>query len=102
MVLPVRNSPTMPAKIDSGIEVETIDRVAPASQEHRISAETRIDEMIASRITFCTAARTNTDWSKSSFSSSPLGAAAWISGSAARVESTTASVDASACFRMAR
>ena len=35
MVCPVRNRPTMPAKIDSGIEVETIDRVAPASQEHQ-------------------------------------------------------------------
>ena len=102
IVLPVRNSPMMPAKIDSGIEVETITVLRQLPRNTRISTETRIDEMIASRITFCTAARTNTDWSKSSFSSSPAGAAAWISGSASRAASTTASVEASACFRIAR
>ncbi len=72
----------MPAKIDSGIDVETITVLRQLPRNTRISTETRIEEMIASRITFCTAARTNTDWSKSSFSSSPAGAAAWISGSA--------------------
>ncbi len=76
----------MPAKIDSGIEVETMTVLRQLPRNTRISMETRIEEMIASRITFCTAARTNTDWSKSSFSSSPAGAAAWISGSAARVD----------------
>ena len=92
----------MPAKIDSGIEVETITVLRQLPRNTRISTETRIEEMIASRITFCTAARTNTDWSKSSFRSSPFGAAAWISGSASRVASTTASVEASACLRIAR
>ena len=66
----------MPAKIDSGIEAETITVLRQLPRKTRISTETRIDEMIASRITFCTAARTNIDWSKSSFRSSPFGAAA--------------------------
>ena len=85
-----------------GSTSDTITVLRQLPRNTRISSETRIDEMIASRITFCTAARTNTDWSKSSFSSSPFGAAAWISGNASRAASTTASVDASACFRMAR
>ena len=80
MVLPVRNSPMMPAKIDSGIDVETITVFRQLPRNIRISTETRIEEMTASRITFSTAARTNTDWSKSSLSSRPAGAAAWISG----------------------
>jgi len=42
----------------------------------RIISETRIEERIASCTTFSTAARTNTDWSKSILSSSPFGAAA--------------------------
>ena len=92
----------MPAKIDSGIEVETITVLRQLPRNTRIISDTRIDEMIASRTTFTTAARTNTDWSKSSFSSSPFGAAAWISGSASRAASTTARVEASACLRMAR
>ena len=92
----------MPAKIDSGIDAETITVLRQLPRNTRISTETRIDEMIASRITFTTAPRTNTDWSKSSFRSSPFGAAAWISGKAARAASTTASVEASACLRMAR
>jgi hypothetical protein len=41
-----------------------------------IGNKTKIDKMMASWITFSTEARTNTDWSKSSFSSSPAGAAA--------------------------
>ena len=35
IVLPVRNRPTMPAKIDSGIDVRDDHRVAPAAQEHQ-------------------------------------------------------------------
>ena len=65
----------------------------------RIISETRIDEIIASRTTFSTAARTNTDWSKSSFSSSPCGAEAWISGSRSLVASTTVRVEASECLQ---
>ena len=72
MVWPVRNSPTMPAKIDSGIEIETITVFRQLPRNTRIISETRIDEMIASWTTFSTAARTNTDWSKSSFSSRPV------------------------------
>ena len=52
IVLPVRNSPMMPAKIDSGIEVETITVFRQLPRNTRISTETRIDEMIASWITF--------------------------------------------------
>jgi hypothetical protein len=102
MEFPVRNSPTRPAKIDSGIEADTMTVLRQLPRNTRISTDTRIEEMIASRITFCTAARTNTDWSKSSLRSSPAGAAAWISGNAARAASTTAIVEASACFRIAR
>ncbi len=92
----------IPAKIDNGMDADTITVLRQLPRNTRISTETRIEEMMASRITFCTAARTNTDWSKSSFSSSPCGAAAWISGNASRAASTTASVEASACLRMAR
>ncbi len=102
ILLPVRNNPRMPANTDNGIVAETMTVFRQLPRNTRISTETRIDEMIASWTTFSTAARTNTDWSKSSFSSSPFGAAAWISGSAARVASTTASVEASACLRIAR
>ena len=92
----------MPAQMESGMESETITVLRQSPRNSRIISETRIEEMIASRTTLVTAARTNTDWSKSSLSSMPLGAAAWISGSMARVASTTARVEASACFRMAR
>ena len=102
MLLPVRNNPMMPANTASGIVAETITVLRQLPRNTRISTETRIEEMIASRTTFSTAARTNTDWSKSSCSSSPFGAAACTSGSAARAASTTARVEASACFRIAR
>ena len=101
MVWPVRNSPASPAKIDSGIDSETITVLRQLPRNTRIISETRIDEMIASWTTFSTAPRTNTDWSKSIFSSSPSGAVAWISGSRSRTASTTASVEASECFRIA-
>ena len=92
----------MPAKTDNGMDADTITVFRQLPRNTRISTDTRIEEMIASRTTFSTAARTNTDWSKSSFSSSPFGAAACTSGNAARVASTTARVEASACFRIAR
>ena len=92
----------IPANTANGIVADTITVLRQLPRNTRISTETRTEEMIASRITFSTAARTKTDWSKSSFSSSPFGAAAWTSGNAARVASTTASVEASACFRIAR
>ena len=71
-------------------------------RKNRIIKETRIDAITASCSTFTTAARTNTLWSKSSFSSMPSGAAAWMMGSCSRAPSTTARVDASAFFKMAR
>ena len=102
IVWPVRNRPTMPAKIDSGIEAQTITvlRQLPRNTQDHQRHQDRGDDRLAE--TFSIAARTNTDWSKSSFRSSPFGAAALISGSASRVASTTASVEASACLRIAR
>ena len=66
----------MAAKIDSGIDTATISVFRQLPRNRRIISETRIDEMIASRTTLLIAARTNTDWSKSSFSVMPCGAAA--------------------------
>ena len=102
MEFPVRNSPTSPAKIDSGMEAETTTVFRQLPRKIRMSAETSTDDRMASWITFSTAPRTNTDWSKSSFTSNPSGAAALMKGSASRAASTTARVEASACFKIAR
>ena len=45
------NSPAMPAKIDSGIDTETISVLRQLPRNTRIISETRIDEIIASRTT---------------------------------------------------
>ena len=102
MLWPVTRSPMMPARMESGIETDTITVERQSPRNKRIISDTRIEEMIASRTTLVTAARTNTDWSKSSLSSMPLGAAASIWGSISRVASTTARVEASECLRMVR
>ena len=90
----------MPAKIDSGIEAETITMFRHDPRKTRIISETRMEETIASRTTFSMAERTNTDWSKSKPNSNPGGAAALISGSVERSASTTTSVEASEWRRM--
>ncbi len=95
-------SPTIAEKIASGIEVQTITMLRQLPRNRPTISDTSSDEMIASRTTPPIAPRTNTDWSKSIFSSRPLGAAALICGSTSRTASTTASVDASACLRIAR
>ena len=82
------------------VPTSTAPRQLP--RKKRIISDTRIEARIASWSTFWTAARTNTDWSKSIFSSIPSGAAAWMMGSCSRAPSTTASVLASAFLRMAR
>ncbi len=101
-VLPVSFRPTMAEKIASGIDVQTITMLRQLPRNSPTISDTRIDEMTASRTTPPIAPRTKTDWSKSMFSSRPLGAAALICGSASRTASTTASVEASECLRMAR
>ena len=74
MVCPARNRPTTPAKIESGIEIATTTVLRQLPRNTRIISDTRIEERTASLTTFSTAARTNTDWSKSIFSSIPSGA----------------------------
>ncbi len=61
MVCPVTNRPAMPAKIESGIDTETMTVLRQLPRNTRIIKETRIEDRIASWITFSTAARTNTD-----------------------------------------
>ena len=52
-------------------DTTTVLRQSPRNS--RIISETRIEEITASRITLVTAARTNTDWSKSSLQLHALG-----------------------------
>ena len=101
-VCPLRKSPTSPTRIASGMLVPTSTAPRQLPRKKRIISETRIDAITASCSTFLIAARTNTDWSKSIFSSIPSGAAALMIGSCSRVLSTTASVLASAFLRIAR
>ena len=61
MVCPKANRPAMPAKIDSGMDTETITVFRQLPRNSRIISDTRIEEMIASRTTFSMAALTNTD-----------------------------------------
>ena len=89
-------------KMASGIELATTIMERQLPRKNRIIRETSSEASSASRTTPCTAARTNTDWSKSSFSSSPVGATCRMAGSASLAASTTARVEASACLRMAR
>ena len=101
-VWPLRNSPTRPTRMARGMLVPTSTAPRQLPRKKRIISETRIDAITASCSTFVIAARTNTDWSKSIFSSIPSGAAALMMGSCSRALSTTASVLASAFFRIAR
>ena len=45
---PVRNSPMMPAKIDNGMDTDTITVFRQLPRKIRIISDTRMDEMIAS------------------------------------------------------
>ncbi len=86
----------------SGIEVQTMTMLRQLPRKKPIINETSSEEMIASRSTLLIEPRTNNDWSKSMLRSRPCGAAALICGKTSRVASTTARVEASACFKMAR
>ena len=101
-VCPKRKRPTSPTRMASGMLVITIRAPRQLPRKNRIINETRMEASAASCSTFWMAARTKTDWSKSIFSSIPCGAAAWMMGSCARAPSTTARVEASAFFRIAR
>ena len=90
------------ANTASGMDTLTITIPRQLPRKIRIMSETRIEDSTASWTTFLIAARTNTAWSKSSLSSSPSGAVLRISGRMSRVESTTASAEAFAFFRMVR
>ncbi len=102
MLCPLSFSPTTAEQMASGIEVQTITIERQLPRNSPIISDTSADDSSASRSTRSIAPRTNTDWSKSMRKSIPCGAAALIAGSASRVASTTASVEASACLRMAR
>ena len=101
-VWPKRKRPTSPTRMASGMLVPTSTAPRQLPRKKRIIKETRIEAITASCSTLVTAARTKSDWSKSSFSSIPSGAAALMMGSWSRVPSTTARVEASAFLRMAR
>ena len=88
--------------IASGIDTTAISTLRQLPRNARIMSETSSAETNASRTTLEMAARTNTDWSKSSRTSSPCGATARIAGSSSFVASTTASVDASDFLRIER
>ena len=91
-----------PTRMASGMLVPTSTAPRQLPRKNRIISDTRTDAITASWSTLVTAARTKTDWSKSSFSSIASGAAAFTVGSTSRVPSTTASVEASAFLRIAR
>jgi hypothetical protein len=101
-VCPVRNSPTTPDRMATGMEVQTMTIERQLPRKNRIISETSPAAMPASRSTLLMAARTKTDWSKSRLSSIPCGAVALIVGSSSRTESTTARVEAPALRRIAR
>ena len=93
--------PITPNRMASGMLVQTriMERQEPMNR--KIITDTRAEATRASLATERIASRTNSDWSTSNLSSSPLGAAAWMPGRASLAASTTARVLASAFFRMA-
>ena len=72
----VNLSPRNAVKMASGIEVDTITTLRQLPRNAKFISETSTDARIASRTTPEIAARTNSDWSKSIFRSSPSGATA--------------------------
>ncbi len=92
----------MPANIEQGMEVTTTRVLRQLPRNTRIMSDTSSAAMMASDATFWIAARTKTDWSKSRLTSKPSGAAARISGSMARADSTTVRLEASAALRICR
>ncbi len=101
-VWPERKRPATPTRMASGMDATTMTMLRTEPRKTRIISETRIELISASRSTFAMAARTNTDWSKSSLISIPSGAAALIAGIASRAASTTAMVEASDFFSTTR
>ena len=98
-VFPVRLSPMIEHAIARGMETTDTITLRQLPRNTRIMRDTSSADTTASCTTLSIAARTKTDWSKSSFTSSPLGATERMSGSISFVASTTASVDASAFLR---
>ena len=92
----------MPTRTLSGIETATTSVLRQLPTNASTMTATSEAETTASRKTPEIAARTNFDWSNSSFSSTPFGAIACSVGKSFRVVSTTASVEAFCFLRMAR
>ena len=92
----------MPAKIASGMDVITTMVLRQLPRNSSTISDTSSDAITASLATLWIAERTYTDWSKSRLMSTSGGAALRMSGSKARVESTTSRLDASECLRMVR
>ncbi len=80
-VCPHKNSPMTLTNAASGIEVLTTSMLRQLPRKNSTINDTSPAAINASRSTPFTAARTNTDWSKSTLSSMPSGAAALIDGS---------------------
>ena len=77
---PVILSPTIAQAIESGIEAQATSTLRQLPRKIRIMSETRSAAVRPSVTTLLTAARTNTDWSKSTLRSRPCGAVARMSG----------------------
>src|SRR5713101_6938618 len=101
-VWPRRYSVMTDTRRDSGIDRMTISVLRQLPRNRRIMRPVRQAAMAPSVTTPRTAARTKSDWSKSSFSSKPAGAAARIAGRDAWTRLTISSVEAPPDFRMVR
>src|SRR2546422_4048097 len=84
---------------DSGIDRMTINVLRQLPRNRRIMRPVRPAAIAPSVTTPRTAARTKSDWSKSSFSSKPAGAAARMSGRASLTRLTISSVEAPPDFQ---
>ena len=86
---PSAHSTMIDVRIDSGIETATISVLRHEPRKSRIIRAVSPAAMAPSLSTPSTAARTNTDWSKSSSIFSSGGSCAWMPGRAARTRLTT-------------
>ncbi len=90
---PIAQRMMIPVRIDSGIETATISVLRHEPRNSRIIKAVSPAAIAPSFKTPSTAARTNTDWSKSRSSFNSGGNCAWMFGSASRTRLTTLSVE---------
>ncbi len=97
MVCPRSPRMVSEVRIESGIEMQTISVLRQLPRNSRIMSAVSNAAMLASRTTPCTAARTNSDWSKSWVIFKAGGRVACILGRRSLTPCTTANVDAPPC-----